>query len=254
MTGCEMIREMLVLYVDGALEPEENSQVDEHLAACAGCSAEAVEIGRIRAWLADPEVFAPEQDLTWQLLPEKLAGRAGLLQDGKHGWTGLSLAKWACVALAILPLAIGLIWMRRYPAIAPPAPAPVLAAAGNAAFLARMHTAYAREATAQYLSGCHDLLLDFISADKTCLGDQYDVSLEVTRARQLLQEKQMLDAELRVPDVARAKSLCDELESFLISLSMAQKCETGDAVHGMEQFIQNKQLLLRINLMQSGIS
>jgi predicted anti-sigma-YlaC factor YlaD len=254
MTSCEMIREKLVLYVDGALESEEKRQVDEHLSACAGCSAEADEIGRIRAWLADPEVFAPEQDLTWQLLPEKLASRAGLLQDGKRGWAGLSLAKWACVALAILPLAIGLIWTLRYQAIAPPAPAPALAAAGNEAFLARMHTAYAREATAQYLSGCHDLLLDFISADKTCVSDRYDVSSEVTRARQLLQEKQMLDAELRVPDVARAKALCDELESFLVSLSMAQECETGDAVHSMEQFIESNQLLLRINLMQSGIS
>ncbi len=254
MTSCETIREMLVLHADGALESEEKRRVDEHLAACAGCSAEAAEIGRIRLWLADPEVFAPEQDLTWQLIPEKLAGRAGRLEHGKRGWAGLSLPRWASVALAALTLAIGLTWTLRYQGSAPPAPAPVAAATGHEAFLARMHTAYAREATAQYLAGCHDLLLDFVSADKTCAADRYDVSLEVTRARKLLQEKQMLDAELRVPDVARAKPLCDELENFLVGLSMAQECETGDAVHSMEQIIESKQLLLRINLMQSGIS
>lgn len=254
MTSCEMIREMLVLHADGALEAEEKRQVDEHLAACVSCSAEAAEIGRIRHWLADPEVFAPQQDLTWQLIPEKLASRAGQLEHGKRAWAGVSIPRWAFVALATLPLAIGLILTMRYQGSAPPAPVPVAAAAGNEAFLARMHTAYAREATAQYLAGCHALLLDFVSADKTCAGDRYDVSLEVTRARQLLQEKQMLDAELRLPDVARAKALCDELESFLVGLSMAQECEAGDTVHGMEQLIESKQLLLRINLMQSGIS
>ena len=254
MTSCEMIREMLVLHADGALGAEEQRQVDEHLAVCASCSAEADEIGRIRLWLADPEVFAPQQDMTWLLIPEKLASRAAQLEHGKRGWAGLGLPRWAFVALAVLPLSIGLIWTLRFQGSVPPAPAPAAAAAGNEAFLARMHTAYAREATAQYLAGCHALLLDFVSADKTCAGDRFDVSLEVVRARQLLQEKQMLNAELHLPDVARAKALCDELESFLVGLSMAQECEAGDTVHGMERFIESKQLLLRINLMESGVS
>jgi hypothetical protein len=102
--------------------------------------------------------------------------------------------------------------------------------------------------------GCQSLLVDLISAEKTCAVDRYDVALEVTRAGRLLKEKRMLDAELHVPDVARAKALCDDLENFLVSLSVAQECESGDAVRGMERFIENKQLLLRINLMQSGIS
>jgi hypothetical protein len=117
-----------------------------------------------------------------------------------------------------------------------------------------MRTAYAREATAQYLSSCQDLLLDFVSSDKTCAGDRYDVSFEVTRARQLLDEKRMLDAQLQVPEVAHAKALCDELERFLVGLSMSQDCESDAAVRTMEQFIESKQLLFRIDLMQSGIS
>ncbi len=254
MTSCEAIREKLVLFADGALDTAGNHQVEEHLAACADCRAEAAEIGKIRAWLADPEMFAPQQDLAWQLLPEKLAGRARHLTREKRAWGSLSLVKRACIALPVLGLAIGLMWTMRNQIKEPPAPAPVEAAAGNEAFLERMHTAYAREATARYLSGCHALLLDFVSSEKTCSRDRYDVSSEVARARQLLQEKQMLDAELRVPDVARAKALCDELEGFLTGLSMAQECETGDAIQSMEQIIQSKQLLLRINLMQSGIS
>jgi anti-sigma factor RsiW len=245
---------MLVLYAEEALGPDQKRLVEEHLAACAACGREAARIGTVRSWLTDPELFEPEQNLAWQCLPEKLAARAQLLPEKRRRWAGLGLPQWAYVTLAFLPIVVGLIWMLRFQAPAPPAAAPALVATGNEAFLNRMHTAYAREATAQFLSGCHDLLLNLISAEKTCASDRYDVSLEVTRARQLLQEKRMLEADLRVPDVARAKSLCDELETFLVNLSMSQECETSDAVRGMERFIESKQLLLRIDLMQPGIS
>jgi hypothetical protein len=253
MSKCETIREMLVLYAEEALGSDQKRLVEEHLAGCAACGREAAQIGTVRSWLTDPELFEPEQNLAWQCLPEKLAARAQSLPEKRRSWAGLSLPQWAYVTLAFLPIVVGLIWMLRFQAPTPPAAAPALVATGNEAFLNRMHTAYAREATAQYLSGCHDLLLNLISAEKTCANDRYDVSLEVTRARQLLQEKRMLEADLRVPDVARAKALCDELETFLVNLSMAQECETDDAVRGMERFIESKQLLLRIDLMQPGI-
>jgi hypothetical protein len=253
MSKCETIRKMLVLHAEEALGPDQRQLVEEHLAGCAACSREAAQIGTVRSWLTDPELFEPEQNLAWQCLPEKLAARAQSLPEKRRSRAGLSLPQWAYVTLAFLPIVVGLIWTLRFQTPAPPAAAPALVATGNEAFLNRMHTAYARGATAQYLSGCHDLLLNLISAEKTCTNDRYDVSLEVTRARQLLQEKRMLEADLRVPDVARAKSLCDELETFLVNLSMSQECETGDAVRGMERFIESKQLLLRIDLMQPGI-
>jgi hypothetical protein len=254
MSKCETIREMLVLYAEEALGPDQTRLVVEHIAGCAACSQEAAQIGTVRSWLADPELFEPEQNLAWQCLPEKLAARSQALPEKRRGWAILSLPQWACVTLAFLPVIAGLFWMLRFQAPVPPAAAPALAAAGNEAFLNRMHTAYAREATSQYLTGCHDLLLNVISAERTCTNDRYDVSLEVTRARQLLEEKRMLDADLRVPDVARAKALCDELETFLVSLSLSQECETDVAVRDMERFIGSKQLLLRIDLMQPGIS
>lgn len=254
MSSCDATREMLVLYAEGVLEPEEKSLVEEHLSGCADCSDEVAQIARIRGWLADSELFEPAQDLTWQLLPERLAGRARLQAGRKRSLFGLGVPKLALSTAALLMIACGLIWIQRYTAPAPPGVTPVRLAAGNEAFLDRVHTAYAREATAQYLSGCQDLLLDLISAEKTCAGDRYDVSLEVTRARQLLQEKSTLDAELRVPDVAHAKSLCDELEHFLVNLSLSQECETSDSLRAMERFIEKEQLLLRINLTQTGIS
>jgi predicted anti-sigma-YlaC factor YlaD len=252
MSSCDMIREMLVLHAEGILEPEESRQVDAHLAGCANCAAESVQIRRIRGWLAGPELFVPTQDVTWQLLPEKLAVRVKA-QPRKWSYLGLRFPKWAWCAVALVVFAAGLTWTRRVQAPAP-AEQPPLAAVGNEAFLGRVRTAYAREATSQYLTGCQKLLLDLTGADRKCAGDRYDVSLEVTQARQLLQEKRMLDAQLSVPDVAHARSLCDELESFLVSLSTSQDCETRDTLRSMERSIERDQLMLRINLVQSGIS
>jgi predicted anti-sigma-YlaC factor YlaD len=254
MNKCETIREMLVLYAEEALDSNQKRLVDEHLAGCAACGREAAQIGALRSWLTDPELFEPEQDMAWQCFPEKLAARAQALPEKRRSWAGLSLPQWACVTLGVLPIVIGLIWVLRFQVPAPTGVPPALVAAGNEAFLQRIHNAYAREATSQYLSGCHALLLDLVSAEKTCTGDRYDVALEVTRARQLLQEKRMLDADLHVPDVARAKALCDELETVLVNMSMAQECESDNAIRGMERFIESKQLLLRIDLMQPGIS
>ena len=251
MSSCDTIREMLVLHAEGALEPAESRQVEEHLAGCAACAAEAEQVCKIRQWLSGPDLFAPAQDLTWQLLPEKLAVRAQA-QARRLSYRGLRLPKWVWCAVALVILAAGLTWTRRVQAPAPAEQPPL--AAGNEAFLGKVRTAYAREATAQYLAGCQNLLLDLTGADRKCAEDRYDVSLEVTQARQLLQEKRMLDAELSVPDVAHARTLCDELERFLVSLSASQDCETRDALLTMERSIERDQLLLRINLVQSGIA
>lgn len=252
MNNCGSIREMLVLHAEGVLSPAEKGMVDGHLAGCPGCAREAAEISRIRDYLADPALFDPAADLAWQLLPEKLAARARRDGGGKAKRPGLGLLKWVAIALPVIPLALALLWTARFQSDRAGTPGP--AAAGNEAFLERIRSVYAREATSQYLTKCHALLLDVISAEKTCAGGRYDVTTEVTRARQLLQEKRMLDAELRDPGVERAKPLCDDLESFLMNLSTSQECENGDAVRGMETFIESRQLLLRIDLMQPGIS
>jgi hypothetical protein len=154
---------------------------------------------------------------------------------------------------AMVVLAFGTIWLVNRPAQEPQA-VPAAEAPGNAAFLGKMQVAYAREATSQYLSDCQDLLLSLMRAGKNCDRNNYDVSFEVERARSLIRQKQLLDSELRSPYVASAKVLCDELENFLVHLSMSDRCESPEKMRRMESYIQREQLLLRINLLQSELS
>lgn len=250
MSDCDKVKNLLVLYAEEALPSDESAQVRSHLVECAGCREELAKIATIRSWLSDPEVFLRDSD-AWQFLPRSLAARAKAVAQAKGylpiHWGPLG---WATSVAALFILGFCLIWMLPRQVSIPPLPV----ARGNEAFLRQMQSVYAREATAQYLSQCKDLLLNVVRAEKSCLGEKYDFSVEVARARELLQRKRMLDAELRSPEVARAKELCDELENFLVNLSTSESCETFDKLNTMERFIEKEQLLLRINLVKSELS
>jgi hypothetical protein len=73
------------------------------------------------------------------------------------------------------------------------------------------------------------------------------------RARGLLQRKRLLDPELGAPEVARAKELCDELEGFLLNLSLSEKCESRDKLRRIERYVRKQQLLLRIRVLQGEL-
>ncbi len=252
MNNCEAIREMLVLFAEEALGPGDSSLVKTHLAACEACRAELEQVRKMQAWLSDPELFQPNQDHSWELLPERLAAAARQKSRSRNlfGW---SVPRWAMGMAALLVLAAATTWKLQKPAQTPPEPLPVVEPAGNAAFLDRVGNMYEREVTEEYLVGCQDLLIDMMSSGDRCDGDQYDMSLAVARARRLLEKKRVLDVKPIAPDLAHTRGLCDELQNFLISVSTSQECESPDAFRSLEQFVEKEQLLLRIRLVHSGI-
>src|SRR5262249_6032886 len=185
----------------------------DHVRICPLCRAEAAKIDTVTSWLKDPDLFTAH-DYGWHSVPRALAARAQEL-NSRMSWIPSNLPSplWAACVAASLLLGSGLIWMLNRPAPAPPL-LTQRAGSGNAAFLRQMESVHAREATARYLAECEVLLLNVVGAGKNCEGEKHDVSVEVDRARELLQRKRMLDLELRAPEVARAKDLCDQLETF----------------------------------------
>jgi anti-sigma factor RsiW len=179
MSECEAVRELLVLYLEGELPEGERARVGEHLAGCAACRSESAELDAVRAWLADPGLFAPGGP-DFERLPEQLAAKAAALEPPARSWLPVNLGSfgWAASLAAAVVLGCGLIVM--LPRQTPRAVHAV--ARGNAAFLRQMQSVYAREATAQYLSECQDLLLNVVRAEPSCEGSKYDVSIEVERA------------------------------------------------------------------------
>jgi hypothetical protein len=253
MNNCESVRDLLVLYGEGELPPADKRRVAEHIRVCPLCLAEVEKIDTVTSWLKDPDLFMTD-DYAWHSLPGTLAARARE-PNTRNPWVPSNLPSvlWtACVAASLL-LGWGLIWMLNRPVPAPP-PLARQGGSGNEAFLRQIESVHAREATARYLAECEVLLLNVVGAEKNCEGEKHDVSVEVARARELLQRKRILDVELRAPEVARAKDLCDQLESFLVNLSVSERCESSEELHTMERFIEREQLLLRIDLLQAELS
>ena len=253
MNNCDAMRDLLTLFAERELSPEEHRGVQEHLAQCEDCRRELAGIESIRSALSDPDLFLPS-DYAWQSLPRTLAARAREMTParrcvpsnlGSLGWT-------ASLAASVL-LAAGLIQVMKSPH---PVSAPTISQLppGNAPLLRRIESVYARDATARYLNECQDLLLSLVRVEQNCDRGGHDVSAEVERARELLQRKRMLDAELKTPEVARAKELCDELENVLVDLSISDHCESSDKLRIMQRTIRKEQLLLRINLLKSELS
>ena len=255
MSDCKSILDSLVLHAEGVLQAEDARRVEQHLAGCAACREEAGRIRAVGAWLRDPELCAPAADYAWQVLPETMAERAS---RAPRSWalSNLGSVGWALSIAATLVIGFGIIYWShsKYLGPAPEAADRRPQAPGNAAFLSKIYGAHAREATAGYLSACQDLLVDTLRAEANCSDAGYDVSSEVARARSLLQRKMLLDQDLKVPEVAHARGLCDELESFLLGLSTSQKCESPDGMRRMEEHIRKQQLLLRIRVLQGELS
>jgi Putative zinc-finger len=255
MSECKPIRDLLVLHLEGELEREEERRVTAHLCVCAACRAEAEDLRTVRGWLSDPGLFAPDNNYGWQILPETLAARA---KAERKLWLPLTYgpAGWVLSVAATLVVGFGLIyWAGRVAdrPVASTAAGPPVVAPGNEAFLGRIYAAHAREATSEYLVACQDLLVDTLRAEPSCDERKYDVSAEVTRARDLLRRKRLLDPELGAPEIARARELCDELEGFLLNLSLSEKCESRDKLHRLERYVRKQQLLLRIRVLQGEL-
>jgi len=252
MTDCEDVRESLVLYAEGELSAEQNRSIQEHLARCVSCRHEDAGIGQVRSWLLDPDLFLP-QEHPWESLPSSLAARA---KGRRVRWIPSNFGSLAWAASLAACLLLGLMLLQivqdrsslRGPSTPPPSTADIQS------LLRRIQSVHARDATARYLNECQDLLLNLVRAEKNCEGDRHDLSLEVERARELLRRKQMLDTELRTPEVARARELCDELENLLVGLSTAQKCESSGELRLMERSIEKQRILLRINLLRAELS
>ena len=88
MTGCQHIRQLLGVYVIGAIDPAERSRVDAHLAGCAECREELAGLaglpallGRVpfgeAARIAGPGEFDSARLPQGQPAAEPLAGAAG---------------------------------------------------------------------------------------------------------------------------------------------------------------------------------
>jgi hypothetical protein len=122
-------------------------------------------------------------------------------------------------------------------------------------FLDRAEMEMARRNTLDYLEKSQYMLLDvFESADE---GPVVPAAVRTERARDLLQKKKYLNAQLETFQMAKAKAICDQIETLFLELSQIDDELPAAELGRIRSYVEERQLLLKINLvkkeLQSGV-
>ena len=125
----------------------------------------------------------------------------------------------------------------------------------SAEFLDRAELEMARRNTLDYLEKSQYVLLDvFESAGEGPAGPS---AVRAERARDLLQKKRYLNAQLERFQMAKAKAICDQIEALFLELAQIGDDLPPAELRRLQGFVEERQLLLKINLvkkeLQSGV-
>jgi hypothetical protein len=122
-------------------------------------------------------------------------------------------------------------------------------------FLDRAELEMARRNTVDYLEKSQYMLLDVFEAGGA--GPFVPALVRAERARELLQKKKYLNAQLDRFQMAKARVLCDQIEALFLELSQINEELSAAELGRIRGVVEDRQLLLKINLvkkeLQSGV-
>ncbi len=209
------------------------------------------------------EIRAAAASIDWAALPGVIADRALAAEDraarrapAPRPWAWLSAFR---MKPALAGLAAGLVVgaAAMYFALRTPG-TPTGRDGGYQAsgeFLVRAEREMARRNTLDYLEKSQYVLLDVF--DSAGEGPVVPAAVRTERARDLLQKKKYLNAQLETLQMAKAKAICDQIETLFFELSQLDEELPAAELGRIRGYVEERQLLLKINLvkkeLQSGV-
>jgi hypothetical protein len=265
MNKCAMTKDDRVAFLSGDLEDGRRRTMSEHIDKCPECRAEAEEYGRLlkEADAVKSEIREVMASVNWEALPARIADRAMTdspkperLAPAARPWGWLSVLRMRPVLAGLAAgLVVGAAAM--YFALKAPAPGPEEGTGYYASgeFLDRAELEQARRNTLDYLEKSQYVLLDVF--DSAGQGTAGPAALRTERARDLLQRKKYLNAQLERFQMAKAKAICDQIEMLFLELAQVGDDLPAAELQRIQGFVEERQLLLKINLvkkeLQSGV-
>jgi hypothetical protein len=220
------------------------------------------ESGAIERLLRETEAVRAEirqaaASVDWEALPARIAGRAAAGPD--RAARPLAWLTAFRMRPALAGLAAGLVVGAAAMYFALKAPTGRAGAGdtyfASGEFLDRAELEMARRNIVDYLEKSQYVLLDvFDSADD---GPGVPAALRSEQARDLLQKKKYLNAQLETYQMAKAKAICDQIEMLFVELSQLDGGLAAAEMDRIRGYVRDRHLLLKINLvkkeLQSGV-
>ena len=223
-----------------------------------------IEKAEIELLLKETEAVRSEirdvmASMDWEGLPATIAARAAA-PSGRRKPALSAVRPWGWLpALGMRPALAGLVVGAAAMYLALGAPGRRAGGAGgyyaSAEFLDRAELEMARRNTLDYLEKSQYVLLDvFESAEGGPAGPS---AVRADRARDLLQRKKYLNAQLERFQMAKAKAICDQIEALFLELAQIGDDLPPAELRRRQGFVEERQILLKINLvkkeLQSGV-
>jgi hypothetical protein len=117
-------------------------------------------------------------------------------------------------------------------------------------FLDRVEVEMARRETLDYLEKSQYVLLDFVQASPGKSAEMWRQNLASQRAKDLLIKKKYINPQLEKFRMAKAKEICDQIELLFFELTQISEQLSEDEMMKIQNFIEDKQLLLKIKLLK----
>lgn len=261
MSACPIGKKDWLAYLEGNLEEGRRTTVAEHLKECPECRKEEEEIRRVLAG-ADAvkgEIREALRSVDWDALPGRIADYvyAHAEEPGKAA-AGERLRLWfrqagfrpvaAGVALGVLVGAFGM-----YIALKPPASRPDRGREFYASreFLDRAELEMARRETVDYLERSQYVLLDVLGSPAG--AGKAGQGITTAQARELLSKKKYLNRELERFQMAKAKAICDQIETLFLELAQIGDGLPESELAKIRSMVEDRQLVLKINLVKKEL-
>jgi len=231
----------LVLHYYGEMAPADESRAGTHLSACGDCQANYARLQRVMAFVdSAPAVEAAPgfERIAWaRLEPSLYRPRRGSLSS--FVFSPLRLAFTA--ALVIL---IGAAFMAgRMTRTAGPAGAPQSAE--------KVRERILLVDLGEHLDRSQMVLVELVSADDS--GGSVDISLEQSRAEQLVSANRLYRQTAASTGDAAMASVLDELERVLVDIAASPSTVSQEDLDSVRRRIDSKELLFKVRVVSAQV-
>lgn len=261
MTTRHPYQHKLVEYLSGEIDPGEREALMTHLKDCPSCQAEEAGLKKLldAASAQKRDVDRVMDTVDWEKLALRIAdaaeGRAQAALRARPvtrrpvlGWLFRPAAAYLLAGLFIGGLAMfGVFkagWLN---------PSARSAYVVSRDFLDKAELELARRETLSYLEKSQYLLMDFAQTPPDKAGTVWRKEFSSQQAADLVSSKRFINTQLDKVPMAKAREICDQIESLFLELSQMSGRLSEAQWKGIQDRVEQSQLLLKINLMKKEL-
>lgn len=261
MKDCRRFRKNISLYLAGELDDEQGRSLENHLRSCSQCREELEELECMleATSVIKKEIEKSREEINWNQLSDRIS-EAVFEDNRQERKAGSMFKKLGSTSLPLLlkPLSVGLLAgliigaVVTYLIISNPGMEESMGTEIHVspALIDRVELQMAKQSALDYLDRSQLLLLDFLQASPQDIHDFWHQEQTVYQARELLRQKRYINPQLEKIQMIKAKQICDQIEFLFYELIAVSEDLSPENLKKIQEFISNKQLILKINLIK----